>query len=131
MGEGVKALGYGNQTIGDQVDRFWLDGPLEISAVEQTFFLARLVNGTLPVNAAALAAVKEITLREHEASFDLHYKTGWATTTKPQIGWIVGWVTAKEGFYPFALNIDMADLKDAPKRLRIAKGCLKALGKLP
>ncbi|MDB6154179.1 MAG: class beta-lactamase, partial [Chthoniobacteraceae bacterium] len=131
MTEGVKALGYGNQIVGDRVDRFWLDGPLEISALEQVQFLARLINGTLPVNAEALKAVREITLREHEERFDFHYKTGWGTSTKPHVGWIVGWVEAKEGSYPFALNIDMAEEKDAPKRLRIARGCLQALGKLP
>ena len=42
MREGVKKLGYGNMEIGSVVDRFWLAGPLAISAVEQTDFLRRL-----------------------------------------------------------------------------------------
>ncbi len=129
MSEKVKAFQYGNQTIGTAVDRFWLDGPLEISAFEQVHFLERLVNGKLPVSASAVTALKEITLQEHHATHDLHYKTGWAMAPS-QIGWIVGWVTTKEGTSPFALNIDMAELGDAPKRLAIAKACLGILGKL-
>ena len=50
MREGVRKLGYGNMEIGNVVDRFWLDGPLKISAVEQTEFLARLAGGKLPID---------------------------------------------------------------------------------
>src|SRR5262245_46624638 len=35
MNEWVARLNYGNATIGTEVDRFWLSGPLEISAMEQ------------------------------------------------------------------------------------------------
>jgi beta-lactamase class D len=42
MQESVNALDYGNKQIGDVIDNFWLVGPLAISAVEQTQFLARL-----------------------------------------------------------------------------------------
>ena len=45
MREGVRKLQYGNMEIGAVVDRFWLDGPLTISAVEQTEFLRRLTSG--------------------------------------------------------------------------------------
>ena len=64
MRAGVKKLGYGNGEIGNVVDRFWLDGPLAISAVEQTEFLHRLVKGSLPINPNAMRAVREITLLE-------------------------------------------------------------------
>src|SRR4051794_8661682 len=37
------------QPIGDALDRFWLDGPRKISAIEQTEFLARLLGRKLPV----------------------------------------------------------------------------------
>jgi beta-lactamase class D len=65
MRDGVKRLGYGNMEIGSVVDRFWLEGPLAISAVEQTQFLHRLVEGSLPIDPKALRAVKEITYREN------------------------------------------------------------------
>jgi len=48
MRESVRTLNYGNKTIGDSVDSFWLNGPLKISAIEQTRFLANLAQEALP-----------------------------------------------------------------------------------
>lgn len=130
MREGVRKLGYGNMDIGSVVDRFWLDGPLSISAIEQAEFLNRLVEGKLPVSAEAVRAVKEITLLEKTETYELHGKTGWLLDTKQQIGWWVGWVERENKSYPFALNIDMTKDEDAAKRIQIGRDCLKALGKL-
>jgi beta-lactamase class D len=41
-------MDYGNTEIGTAVDTFWLPGPLKISAVEQTRFLAKLAQDALP-----------------------------------------------------------------------------------
>jgi beta-lactamase class D len=131
MREGVKKLGYGNMEIGNVVDRFWLEGPLAISAVEQTEFLQRLVKGSLPLNPDAMRAVKEITLLEKTDTYELHAKAGWFVgPTPPQIGWWVGWVERENKVYPFALNFDMQGDADAAKRIPIGRECLKALGKL-
>jgi beta-lactamase class D len=130
MRASVKKLGYGNMEIGNVVDRFWLDGPLAISAVEQTEFLGRLVEGKLLVNPEATRAVKEITLLEKTESYELHGKTGWQVDEKRQIGWWVGWVERDGKFYPFALNIDMKGEDDAAKRVPLGRDCLKALDKL-
>jgi len=129
MRAGVKKLGYGNMEIGDVVDHFWLDGPLAISAIEQTEFLNRLVEGKLPVSAEALRAVKEITLLEKTEKYELHGKTGWSIRPK-QLGWWVGWVERDGRAYPFALNLDMTKDEDATKRIPIGRSCLKALDKL-
>jgi beta-lactamase class D len=131
MREGVRKLGYGNMEIGTVVDRFWLNGPLAISAVEQTEFLHRLVKGSLPMNPNAVGAVKEITLLEKTDTYELHGKTGWLVgPTPPQIGWWVGWIERGNKVYPFALNIDMMKDEDAAKRILIGRECLKVLGKL-
>jgi len=131
MREGVRKLGYGNMEIGNVVDRFWLEGPLAISAVEQTEFLQRLVNGSLPINPDAVRAVKEITLLENTGAYELHAKTGWFVgPTPPEIGWWVGWVEKENKIYPFALNIDMQGDAAGAKRISIGRECLKVLGKL-
>ncbi len=132
MREMLREFFYGNMEIGNVVDRFWLDGPLAISAVEQTEFLSRLVQGKLPVKAESLRAVREITLLEKTESYELHAKTGWywPETGGQQIGWWVGWIERDAKSYPFALNIDMKSDADAPKRIAIGRECLKALGKL-
>jgi beta-lactamase class D OXA-50 len=130
MRAGVKKLNYGNQETGGVVDRFWLDGPLAISAQEQMEFLQRLVAGRLPVKQEAVRAIREITLLEKTVTYELHGKTGWLFNSKRQIGWWVGWVEREGMSYPFALNIDMFKDEDAEKRVPIGRECLKVLGKL-
>jgi len=130
MASGVKSLGYGNAATGEVIDRFWLDGPLEISAVEQVAFLARLLKDKLPLKPGTMKIVREIIPVETEGGAVIHYKTGWCTAKEPQIGWIVGWVESGGTNAPFALNIDMKDLKDAPKRMLVLKACVKIAGKL-
>jgi beta-lactamase class D OXA-50 len=130
MRAGVKKLEYGNTEIGEVVDRFWLDGPLAISAVEQAEFLSRLVDRKLSVSAEAVRSVKEITLLEKTDTYELHGKTGWLFDKKQQLGWWVGWIERAGKTYPFALNIDIVTDDDAANRVRIGQECLKALGKL-
>ena len=130
MRKGVKRLGYGNGEIGSVVDHFRLDGPLAISAVEQTEFLNRMVSGSLPINPEAVRAVKEITLLEKNDTYELHGKTGWSVATKTEIGWWVGWIQRQDKVYPFALNLDMPKDEDVAKRIPLGRDCLKALGKL-
>ena len=132
MRESVKKLGYGNMEVGDVVDLFWLDGPLEISALEQTEFLHRLVTRDLPVKVAAIDTVKQITIVENTADYTLHAKTGWYWPDDggQQIGWWVGWIEKDGTAYPFALNVDVNSDADAAKRIPIGRECLQALGKL-
>ena len=131
MREAVKKLGYGNTEIGDVVDRFWLDGPLAISAVEQVELLERLTSGRLPVKEEAIRGVKEITQLDKTDTYAVHGKTGWYWPEKgQQIGWWVGWVERDGKTYPFALNIDINTDADAAKRIPLARELLTVLGKL-
>ena len=131
MRAGVKKLGYGNCEIGHVVDRFWLDGPLAISAVEQTEFLHRLLKGSLPIAPNAMQAVREITLLKKTDTYELHGKAGWwVGPTPPEIGWWVGWIERGNEVYPFALNFDMMKGDGVAKRIPIGLECLNALGKL-
>lgn len=86
MREKVTALDYGNREIGTAVDTFWLKGILEISAVEQARFLARLAQGTLPIPPAIQKSVREIVLLEHGPGWELYGKTGWANAPGPGVG---------------------------------------------
>ena len=132
MRAAVREFRYGNMEVGNVVDRFWLDGPLMISAVEQAEFLKRLTTGELPVKPETVRTVKEITLLEKTPTYALHGKTGWYSPDDggQQIGWWVGWVERDGEVLPFALNIDITADEDAPKRISIAHECLKSLGKM-
>lgn len=128
MQENMARLHYGNGETGSVVDRFWLDGPLQISAVEQVQFLAQLAQGKLPFPKEAQDGVLDITLLEKNERWTLHGKTGWGTATKPGIGWWVGWVEKQGRIYAFALNIDMQSAEDVPKRMALGKASLAASG---
>ncbi|EKU80815.1 hypothetical protein HMPREF9710_03982 [Massilia timonae CCUG 45783] len=130
MREGLRRLDYGNMDAGSVIDAFWLDGPLKISALEQTRFLGRLAQGKLPFPKAAMAAVREIVRQDDHAN--LYAKTGWymPDDRKNQIGWWVGWVEKDGKVYAFALNVDITDDTVAAKRVPLGKAALQALGLL-
>ncbi|MES2150093.1 MAG: class D beta-lactamase [Pseudomonadota bacterium] len=128
MREQLARIGYGNNDIGSVVDRFWLDGPLKVSALEQSLFLARLAQDKLPLPKPAMAAVRDITLLEQGADYELHAKTGRTGDPKADLGWWVGWVRKGDRIYAFALNADLVDESDSAKRIPLARASLKALG---
>ena len=131
MREHVIKLDYGNKEIGNTVDHFWLDGPLQISAVEQAGFLARLARDELPFPSDTQQTVREIVRVEQSDSWTLYAKTGWGGDTSPEIGWWVGWVQKEGRVYAFALNVDVYRASDADKRIPLGKASLQALGVLP
>lgn len=127
MRAGLAQLGYGSRETGDVVDRFWLDGPLQISAIEQAQFLARLAQQRLPVSARSQRIVRDIARLETRGSSTLYGKTGWVFGTTPQLGWWVGWIEREGRVYSFALNIDMRGMEDTPQRREIGEAILRKL----
>lgn len=130
MQNGITRLGYGNQQIGKSIDRFWLDGPLKISAVEQTQFLAALAQQALPFSVQHQQQAREIILIEKNSNWALYGKTGWENAPGQGAGWWVGWVEKDKRIYTFALNLDIHSEADASKRVELGKTSLKALGVL-
>ncbi len=127
----LERLGYGNADPGDVVDRFWLDGPLEIDAVEQTRFVAALATNRLPLSNRSQALVREILLLEEIDGAKLYGKTGWAFyEDKTDLGWIVGWTERDGRIFSFALNMDMTEIEQAGLRIELAKRFLGELGAL-
>lgn len=128
MQKNIAKLGYGNGTIGNNIDSFWLEGPLKISALEQVRLLTELAQHKLPYPPKAQQEVCDITVLKSTDAYTLHGKTGWATDNiKTPLGWFVGWVQTKDNLYVFALNMDAADPKDLPLRESTAMECLTAL----
>ncbi len=131
MADAIKRFDYGNRSLGQVVDRFWLDGPLKISAIEQVRFLAELVNRRLPVTEKAQLQTQEILITDEGEGWGLWAKSGWQNFPDKGVGWWVGWVTVGEVNYPFALNMDIENAEMASLREKLAKSCLKSLGVLP
>ncbi len=110
------------------VDRFWLEGPLEISAWEQVIFLARLARLELPLSTDVQQSVIDIIRIDQGDNWVLYAKTGWANTPEPDLGWWVGWVVKDQDIFSFALNIDMPESADADKRVQLGRASLEVLG---
>lgn len=127
MLEYIDRLDYGNKSVGAVVDNFWLEGPLEISAIAQTGFLARLAQGELPISEDIQASVREIVLTEEKDDWKLYSKTGWENAPDPGVGWWVGWVHKGARLYTFALNMDIEQASDASKRVELGRASLKLL----
>jgi beta-lactamase class D len=129
MREMLARLDYGNADPGDAVDRFWLDGPLEINAIEQTRFVAALATNALPLSDRSQEQVREILLLEEIGDAKLYGKTGWLfRDDEVDIGWFVGWVEREGKILSFALNIDMDDEAQVGLRVPLAKKLLGELG---
>lgn len=121
----IAALDYGNGDIGEAglVDRFWLDGPLGISAREQLGFLANLHARNLAFDAAHMDTVIAMMEQGSGENWTLRGKTGWRFDGEPDIGWYVGWLEFEGETWLFALNIDMPD---PASQLRLRAGIVEA-----
>lgn len=132
MRAAVTEMGYGNAEIGkpQNLETFWLNGPLAINAVEQAVFMTRLSRNDLPMPMAMQQQAAEIFLQESNTNGALYAKSGAAVKAYGvPLGWWVGWVVKGDAVYGFALNMDMPDYdNDLPKREVLARACLKALG---
>jgi beta-lactamase class D len=120
----LERLEYGNRNPGTVVDRFWLEGPLTISPVEQVRFLGKLAQGSLPVSQRARAILRDIIRIEEKDGRVLFAKTGWSG----KIGWWVGWIEHGDRVTAFALNMDMTTADLAPRRIDLSKALLARLG---
>ena len=130
MTRGLAEAGYGNGSIGGGIDRFWLTGGLRTSARDQVDFLSRLASGTLPFSRQTLEQVAGMLVVEQEEGWTLRGKTGWAFEV--DLGWWVGWAEHGGETFAFALNMAMPDAaSDPPKRVRIGREALIAVGALP
>ncbi len=131
----LDSLGYGQRygkfKIG-QIDTFWLDNTLKITADEQLGLMKRLYFDQLPFQKRSMRVVKEVMVMEKNSNYTLAYKTGWGQTPNGHsLAWVVGWVEENRHSHLFALNLDgPTDMDMTTIRMNILKGILKQLGYL-
>lgn len=131
MGAAVARLDYGNADIGgpDDMDRFWLEGPLEISVREQVDFLQRLHARALPMDRSVQDTVVDIMRHRSDEGWTLYAKTGWAIRDDPDYGWYVGWLETETETWLFAVNVDLDwETGEGALRERLARRALAAAG---
>lgn len=136
---GLANFGYGNADIGGpgDLDRYWLSGPLAISAREQVAFIGRLAGRTLPLSASTYDRALPVMRVAQGQGWVLSGKTGMARLQDGrELGWFVGWLEQSAGpapgTYLFALNMDMpAGMQDAPRRRAAVEQALRQIRALP
>lgn len=116
----LRALKYGNQETGPQVNSFWLDGDIRISALEQVDLLRKLVTEKLPYKHEHIRVLKQIMSVETTPRYCLRAKTGWVS----QVGWYVGYIETSGMVYLFAMNMDITKLGEEKYRQEITREAL-------
>jgi beta-lactamase class D len=127
----IEKCGYGNKKTGPQIDRFWLNGEIAISANEQIEFLRLLIQEGLPFSRSVQQQVKQIMFTDSVPGKKLYAKTGWAARIEKQIGWYVGFVEDGQKTWIFAINIDIKNPEDTRYRTEISRKILDSEGIYP
>lgn len=136
----VTAFGYGNRDVSDRNGRpglteSWLMSSLEISPDEQVVFLAKFVNGALPVSQDAQRKARAITPQFRTDGWLVHGKTGsgWlrnslgAVDYERPLGWFVGWAERDGRRVVFARMRVEAGKAVGPSGLRLREEFLAEL----
>jgi beta-lactamase class D len=131
----LDTLGYaqlhGKPVIKDNLDTFWLDNSVKVTADEQLGLVKKLYFSQLPFQARSQRMVKNMMLQEDNANYKLSYKTGWGHTEKGHsLGWIIGWIEENRHPYFFVLQVESADsnYNMTEVRLRMLKDILRQYG---
>ena len=124
----VNSIDYGNQNIGGGIDRFWLDGDIRITPMQQIELLKKIHLETLPFSKRTMTIFKDIMTLKKTDDYIYRGKTGWDAASTPNIGWFVGYVERNDNAYFFVNNMEFSDRKLGKERKGIAEEILKQLG---
>lgn len=115
-----------------ELPRFWLDGSLRISALEQVELLRRIHLRQLPFQAAHYDTLQNVMLVESGPGYRLYGKTGWGGRQQPKTGWYVGYVDTADGSWLFATRLEIGDHPARlPLRQILTRAVLVEKGILP
>ena len=131
----LDTLGYGRRyqkpQIGDNLDTFWLDNSLKVTADEQLGLVKKLYFKQLPFQERSQRIVADMMLVESNSNYQLSYKSGWGHSENGNsIGWLVGWIEENKHPYFFVLQVESRDpqLNIAPLREKLLKQILRQYG---
>lgn len=119
---------YGNRQIGADITRFWLDGPLRISAIEQVRFLSRLAREQLPASPRSQQIIRDILRIETQHERTLYAKTGFTRADGPSTAWWVGWVEQEPNCHAFALHVQGSPMDARDARMALGRELMARLG---
>ena len=130
MQEGLNLLNYGNRTIGDSIDQFWLNGMLKVSMLDQVVFLTNIINRKYKLNPTTYDCLLQIMKYNLSYQYVVYCKSGWGQQGSEDIGWLVGMLIKNGKEYAFATLITTNDYQKidlASLRYKITKAAIDNL----
>lgn len=124
----LRRANYGVLPDAFDVSTFWLDGSLQVSAIEQVALLKQIYRRELPFSARTYEILKDLMLAEQTDAYRLYAKTGWAARMSPPIGWYIGAVETADEVWVFATNITLRSEAELPWRQKLTRAALQAKG---
>ena len=129
MQQWLDSLHYGTTKITNNLDTFWLDNSLKVTADEQLGLVKKLYFYQLAFQRRSQEIVRKMMVRENNANYILAYKSGWGSTEKNNaLGWMIGWIEENRHPYFFVLNIEGNKNIQPTIRLEMLKKILKGYG---
>ena len=121
---------YGNRDISSGLDSFWVNGSLEISALEQVEFLRKVYHNEFDLSEDSLNGLKEIMLVEETEAYKMYAKTGAALVEGGNaVLWYVGFIENENGVHFFAFNLHALPApENAQLRIELSRDYLQSQG---
>ena len=111
----IDTLHYGKGIVSTNMDIFWKDQSLVITADEQLGFIKKLYFKGLPFEKRSQELFKKMILKEQNSNYQLSYLVATDSTLDNQ-AWVVGYIEENLHPYFFVLHTSATDGKDLQNR---------------
>ena len=122
----IDSLHYGKGIVSTDLNNFWRDGSLRITADEQLGFMKKLYFNELPFQKRSQEIYKKMILKEDNAGYKLSYISG-SDSSVNNTNWIVGFVEENKHPYFFVMYTSNAGEEHTVANNVKILGVLKAI----
>ena len=124
----IDSIHYGKGIVSANMDSFWRDESLLITADEQLGFIKRLYFKALPFQKRSQELFRKMILKEQNSNYQLSYIVATDTTLGNQ-AWVIGYIEENLHPYFFVLHTSATDGKDLKNRnIKLLKSILAKEG---
>jgi beta-lactamase class D len=91
------------------LDKFWINGQLKLSPLQQIDFLNNVVKNKFKLKNSTLETIQNLMFIEKFNGINFYGKTGWAFENNTDLGWFIGYALHKNSFFYVAIIIQPKD----------------------
>ncbi len=125
----IQKIGYGNQSIGQDISYYWGDGSLRISPIEQVELLQKFHSRQLPFSTQNIEAVEHAICLSATDNEAIYGKTGTIEIEgKNACGWFIGFIDNGADSYYFATYIENNTNATGSYAMKLTFSILEKLG---